>query len=430
MKKSQQSGSAISIEAKNNNNLKPVNFDKRIQILDALRGFAICGILLVNLPFLMGYYYLTPQQAAVLPFAQADKITLSLIHFFIEGKFYSLFSLLFGIGFAVQLLRAEEKESTFLPFYMRRLWILFLIGLAHLLLIWTGDILSSYAFCGFILLLFRNKSNKTLLIWAVVLLILPVIQYGIVLAAGGKVQPGMLFVIAASIIKQHLHLTGGRLSQLQGDYGTIIQSNIVSACYRFNNLLYTGRFFKVLAMFLVGFYIGRKQLFKNPELHLPLLKKLIVWGLVVGLPANVALVWLMEKGSDTPPSFLGLAQSIVYMLGVVPLSMCYTALFTVAWQKPVWQNSLRIFVPMGKMALTNYLLQSSICMLLFNGVGLGLIGNFGPFTGVGIAVVILLLQFVFSHWWLSHFQFGPIEWVWRSLSYRKIQPIKINQAQY
>jgi uncharacterized protein len=181
-------------------------------------------------------------------------------------------------------------------------------------------------------------------------------------------------------------------------------------------------------MFLIGFYVGRKQLLKNPELHRPLFKSLIIWGLVFGLPANVALVWFMHQGSDTPPSFFGLAQSIAYMLGVVPLSLCYTALFTLAWQKPDWQNRLRIFVPVGKMALTNYLMQSSICMLLFNGVGLGLIGNFGPFIGLGIAAVILLFQFLFSHWWLSRFYFGPVEWLWRSLSYRKIQPIKINPA--
>lgn len=201
--------------------MKPVIGEDRIQLLDALRGFAVCGILLVNMPVFMGYYYLTPPQQATLPFAVADKITMLLIHFFVEGKFYTIFSLLFGIGFAVQLLRAEEKGNSFLPHYLRRLSVLFLIGLAHLLLLWTGDILVAYALTGFVLLLFRRKSNRILLIWAVVLLWLPVVQYALVLITGGRIQPGMLFSMAASFLRDQLGLTGGRLLQLQSDYGTI-----------------------------------------------------------------------------------------------------------------------------------------------------------------------------------------------------------------
>ncbi|MDO1449473.1 DUF418 domain-containing protein [Rhodocytophaga aerolata] len=425
MKKTELQQPSFHVEKKPETSLKPLGSSNRIEILDALRGFAICGILLVNLPFLMGYYYLTDQQQAAMPFAEADKVVLLLIHFFVEGKFYSLFSLLFGIGFAVQLVRAGEKKSDFLPYYIRRLFILFLIGLAHLLLLWTGDILAAYAITGFVLLLFRNKSNQTLLLWAVVLLILPVIQYALVLTVDGKVQPGMAFAIAASVIKQKLGLTGTRLSQLQGDYLSMIQSNLVSACYRFEHLLYTGRFFKILAMFLLGFYAGRKKLFSSPETHRPLINTLITGGLLLGVPANLVLTWLMELGGDTPPSMLGLVQSLVYMLGVVPLSLCYVALFTLAWQKEKWQGRLRFLVPVGKMALSNYLLQSVICVGVFNGIGLGLLGEVGPFIGLGIAAAILVFQLVLSHWWLRHFQFGPVEWLWRCLTYGKFLSIKL-----
>lgn len=409
-----------------NDSLQPIDNAGRIDLLDVLRGFAICGILLGNIPFFIGYYYMSSQQQAMLPLADADKVTILLIHFFIDGKLYTLFSLLFGIGFSIQLNKASGKGQSFLPYYLRRLTILFFIGVVHLLLIWSGDILTSYALTGFILLIFRNTNDRALLRWAFVLLLLPVIQYALVMVAGGGIHPGAIFAIAGSYFRQHfgLHEIGDRLTLLQGDYKQILLSNIVSACFRFSDLLYTGRFFRILAMFLLGYYVGRKQLFKHLQTNRPLLKKLLIWGLALGIPANLVLVWLMELGNDYPPSFLGLSQSFFYTVGVVPLSLAYTALFAILWQKPAWQNRLLFFAPIGKMALTNYLLQSLICVGLFYGFGLNLIGKLGPFEGMGIVILILFFQYLFSRWWLSLFQFGPLEWVWRSLTYGRWQNMK------
>jgi uncharacterized protein len=408
------------------NPLQPISTTGRIGLLDVLRGFAICGILLGNIPFFMGYYYMSSQQQAMLPLADADKVTILLIHFFIDGKLYTLFSLLFGIGFSIQLSRSSEKGQSFLPYYLRRLTVLFFIGVVHLLLIWSGDILTSYALAGFILLIFRNTSDQALLRWAFVLLLLPVLQYALVMVAGGGIHPGTIFAIAGSYFRQHfgLHEIGDRLTLLQGDYKQILQSNIVSACFRFGELLYTGRFFRILAMFLLGYYVGKKQLFKHLQTNGGLLKKLLIWGFALGIPANVVLVWLMELGNDYPPSFLGLAQSFFYTIGVVPLSLAYTALFAILWQKPAWKNKLDFFAPIGKMALSNYLLQSLICVGLFYGFGFNLIGKIGPFVGMGIVVLILSCQYLFSRWWLSRYQFGPMEWVWRSLTYGKRQNMK------
>jgi uncharacterized protein len=407
------------------NPLQPISNASRIDLLDVLRGFAICGILLGNIPFFMGYYMSSAKQA-MFSLAVADKVTILLIHFFIEGKFYSLFSLLFGIGFSIQLSRASEKGQSFLPHYVRRLTVLFFIGIVHLLLIWSGDILTSYAITGFILLIFRNRSDQILLRWAFFLLLLPVLQYALVMAVGGGIHPGTIFTMAGSYFRHYFGLQeiGGRLTLLQGDYYLIVQSNIVSACFRFSDLLYTGRFFKILAMFLLGYYVGRKQLFKHLEANQSLLKKLLIWGFALGIPTNLVLVWLMELGNDHPPSFLGLSQSFFYAIGVVPLSLAYTSLFAILWQKPAWKNKLRFFAPIGKMALSNYLLQSLICVWLFYGFGFNLIGKLGPFVGMGIAVLILTGEYQFSRWWLSRYQFGPLEWVWRSLTYGKWQKLK------
>jgi uncharacterized protein len=203
----------------------------------------------------------------------------------------------------------------------------------------------------------------------------------------------------------------------------MIKANAVGTFYRFSDLLYSGRFYNILAMFLLGFYAGRKQLFQNIEAYQPLLRKLVLWGAVIGIPANIALAWLMDLGSDYPPSLRGLYASVVYAIGVVPLSLCFAALMALAWQRSSWQGWLLLFAPVGRMALTNYLSQSIFCVLLFNGVGLDLKGQVGPMPGLGIVALILLFQIGFSHWWLRRFKFGPVEWLWRSMTYGKLQPI-------
>jgi uncharacterized protein len=305
-----------------------------------------------------------------------------------------------------------------------------LIGLVHLFLLWTGDILASYAACGFILLLFRRVSERTLLTWAAVLLLLPVLQYAAVMLAGGTLHPGTPFEIAGMHIRQRLGLfeAGTRMDAMQGGYALWLKSNVAGAFFRYSNLFYSGRFFKVLAMFLLGFYVGRTQIVQHLGAHRPLLSRLLTVGLVLGIPGNLALAWLMERGDDSPASGLGLTQAVVYALGVVPLSLAYASAFALAWQKPAWQKRLQVFSPLGKMALTNYLLQTVLSLLLFNGFGLGLAGRVGPFVGVGLIMLVLVFEWMFSRWWLSRYQFGPVEWLWRSLTYGKLQRLRLATA--
>lgn len=408
------------------NELKPISTAERIELLDVLRGIAICGILFGNIPIFMGYYYMNSVQKAALPFDFANHVTIFLTHIFIEGKFYSLFSLLFGIGFSIQLMRAGSKEINFLPFYTRRLFFLLLIGLVHLIFLWTGDILSVYAITGFVLLLFRNTSSKTLLALAILLLILPVFQYAIILFTESKLHPGTPFDLGARYISNVLPLKSeSRLEALEGDYISWLSKNITGAFYRFSNLFYTGRPFKVLAMFLIGFYIGKQKILNNLSQHNSTLRKIMITGLLVGIPFNIALAWLMEKGEDYPPSMLGLYQSIIYLISVVPMALAIASFVAIAWQKPSWQQRLSLFSPIGKMGLSNYLLQTILCLFIYNGFGLGLAGKAGPFVSLGIVFLILFFQLQFSKWWLSKFQFGPVEWLWRSLTYGKVQKLKI-----
>ena len=157
------------------NKIGPISLKERIEVLDVLRGLAICGILLGNMQWFSGYGMMPPALAAQAPLA--DQVTHFLVHFFIEGKFYSIFSFLFGFGFALQIARAAERGDTNASLFKRRLFWLLVIGLLHAWLLWAGDIVSIYAVMGFILVLFRKAKTETLLKWAVILLIVPILWY-------------------------------------------------------------------------------------------------------------------------------------------------------------------------------------------------------------------------------------------------------------
>src|SRR5436190_23531120 len=156
-------------------NALPIAPDERIEIIDVLRGLAVAGILIGNLQWFSGYGQVPPSLEAAAPFA--DRAVHYLVHFFIEGKFYSIFSFLFGFGFALQISRAEQRGDNNATVFKRRLFWLFVIGVLHAFLLWAGDILSVYALMGFLLLLFRRKPEPSLIKWAVFLIAFPVVWY-------------------------------------------------------------------------------------------------------------------------------------------------------------------------------------------------------------------------------------------------------------
>ena len=157
--------------------MKPTTGSERLEVLDALRGFALFGILFANLYSFIGYNTYTPEEIIVLPFL--DKAVLFFIDWFIEGKFYGIFSILFGVGFALQVERFSLSSVSFTAFWFRRMIILCCIGLLHMYLVWNGDILTLYALLGMLLPLFMNLSNRILLRWILVLLFIPLFSYGL-----------------------------------------------------------------------------------------------------------------------------------------------------------------------------------------------------------------------------------------------------------
>jgi uncharacterized protein len=172
-------------------------------------------------------------------------------------------------------------------------------------------------------------------------------------------------------------------------------------------------------MFLLGFYAYRCGLFQNLSSHQPFIRRVLVYGLALGLIGNIAFAVLAGKEAVLPPTPAGIAGVVSYAFGVPALALGYIALVATLWQKRIWRQMFVFLAPVGRMALTNYLLQTVICVLIFYGYGFGQFGRIGSTVASFIAFSIFLSQILISTLWLKYFSYGPMEWIWRQLTYRQ-----------
>jgi len=398
----------------NGSEISPVSSRERIEILDVLRGLAVCGILIGNVQWFSGYGRVPPELLLASPLY--NQITHFLVHFFIEGKFYSIFSFLFGFGFALQIARAEERGDTNASLFKRRLVWLLVIGLLHAYLLWAGDILSIYAVMGFVLLLFRKKSNESLLKWAVILIAVPVITYALLYAAFlAFAAPDATARFAAARLREWgptVDLVSG------GSYWDIVSNyNLNYVVGRYMGLIFQMRLPKILAMFLLGMYAYRIGVFQDLKANAALIKKVLIYGGILGLIGNIAMAGLAGDEAPFPPSAMALVGVIGYSFGVPALALFIMAFVATLWQNESWRGVLRYLAPVGRMALTNYLLQTVTCVTIFYGYGFGLFGTIGALKATLIALTIFSVQIVLSSIWLRYFAYGPMEWIWRQLAY-------------
>jgi len=408
--------------------LTPVQPAERIQIVDILRGFALFGILFVNMTI-----FSHPMQAIVLPSDPAlplhDRAALWLIHALGEGKFYALFSLLFGLGLTLQMERIEGRGGRFVPLYVRRLLVLLGIGIVHAFLIWMGDILILYALLGFLLILFRKARPRTLLIWVVVLIALPLLFSA---ALTGLISwAGTIPEAAAQIEQSFAEAEASFVTDLErayrvyadGDFAAITAQR-VRDYFSMGMAGFVVMGFNVMAMFLLGVYFGKRGIFKNLEEHRGLFRKLLLWGLLMGLTGNLLYATLVMPISRVYQTWTLWLATTGQAVGAPLLMLAYVSALCLLALSPAWGKRLQVLAPVGQMALSNYLTQSIVCTLIFYGYGLGLFGKVGHAAGIALTFVIYLLQIPLSHWWMKRFYYGPAEWLWRSLTYLKPQPMK------
>ncbi len=405
----------------------PVTGTERILILDILRGLAIFGILMVNMPLM--YEPMTRMLIGANPDASVSQIiSESFIKVFFEGKFYVIFSMLFGFGFFIFMNKKNEDGSGIVPVFIRRLFVLLLFGFTHLLFLWAGDILIFYALFGFILLLFRKSSDKKVFRWAVSLAIVPtvLITLSVLLITLASQDPEIKTMMDADMQKgvEELHLLAENASQT---YSTGTYTEMISMrLQEYQALLPAIAFFYpvVMAMFLLGFLAAKKGIIHNYKDHIPFFKKLLRWGLGIGIVASALYAVSFRNAVATVPDEWSMLSTIMHAAGGIFLGLFYISAVVLLFNSGKAEFLKNYFAPVGKMALTNYLAHSLICALLFHSYGLGLFGKVEVWQGIILTIIIFILQILFNRWWLKRFLFGPLEWLWRSLTYLKLQPIK------
>jgi len=407
--------------------VSPVSLSERILFIDVLRGMALFGILAANMRAFFAPLD-TYGNIGVLYPGRADVLAQAFIDVFIQGKFISIFSFLFGMGFAIQMSRAEARGVRFLGFYPWRLLALALFGLIHGILIWAGDILLTYAFSGAILLLFRQRQQKTLLWWAGGLFTLPIIIGTTILT--------LYFTRFRQPWMQPKPPDMKKLHEVIAIYahGTVRQILVQNWLEWKDELPLTLFAIYAVALFLLGMWVWRAGIVQRLDEYRPVLKRVCAWCIPVGLILNIYVAIVKVVVPPGTVSLWGWSAGLLSLSGAHILSAGYISGLALIFLHQDWRRLLLPFAAVGRMALTDYLMQSVLCTLFFYHYTTGLYGRIGPAIGLVPTVILYGAQVVFSNWWLKRYRFGPMEWLWRGMTYgkfpsmRKEEPMPVIEA--
>ena len=388
----------------------------RIEVIDVLRGFTLLGIILVH--FTEQYY------AGQMPAAESgdainrpaiDLVVSFLIGMFVSGKFFMIFSFLFGLSFFIQFSKSD-KQAAFLIRFTWRLIVLFMIGFVHSLH-YRGDILTIYAVLGFVLLLCYRLPDKILLIAALLLIAnVPSIitrAVGLLFPVAG---PGPMDADQA-VLNQYWQ------TLKTGSYLDILKANVYEIKGKFEFQVIFGRLYITMGLFLLGLYAGRKDIFQDMKLF----KKLIrysLWTILVCVVVGVSVFTALNfaKVEVTPQIGIFVGGGLFDIFNAA-LATIYVSLIVTMFNKES-RKKLMIFYSVGRMGLTTYLMQTLVGIFLFFSIGLNQLGELGATACAGIGIAVFALQILFSNFWLKHFYYGPVEWLWRSFTYLKVQPFR------
>lgn len=390
----------------------PTREKERYVILDALRGVALAGIALANFPEFGLWTFLSPDEQSAMPTGNIDITVRFLEYLLVDGKFYTIFSVLFGIGFSLILFRHSTRV------FIRRMLVLALIGFCHLMFIWSGDILLLYASGGLLLTLFFHWSDKTLLWVAATLMVIPV-GLDAITEYGGIDFARPFYESWWSVAASH-GITEANFATWLRDadsYPQMFAFLLQGAVERMWEFVGGHRLPKVLGLFIIGSLIGKHRLYARlDELHL---RRTAFLLLAIGLPSSMVYAWSATHGH---PWGLTL-HSLLYTVSVTSLSFGYITSFCFLFTLCPNCRVFRMLAAPGRMALTCYLSHSVCGIIIFYGIGFGLGTSMGLTYIELIALAVFALQIVLCRAWLRYFLFGPMEWLWRMLTYGRRFPI-------
>ncbi|WP_241238805.1 DUF418 domain-containing protein [Colwellia sp. Arc7-635] len=490
-------------------NLTPITIKQRLVAMDILRGLALIGILLMNIEwFNRAISSLGSQDTSL---SGLDHAVGWLIRCFVEGKFYTLFSLLFGMGFAVMLIRAKEAERPFGAWFSRRMIALIVFGLLHMIFLWGGDILQSYGVAGLLLLAwvtllkkpsFAQYDNpksffKLAIVWLsvpIMISIVSAIGFGVShdndalleqwheeikvtervdtinlanknnaesitdklaeAANGGpenKVANNLMGIAtddlaeedieasiaqysaaiiemqAQAIIEQQQDIRADEIAEntafTQGSYWQATE-------FRFDFALFMLMFIipfsltVLVPIFILGYWLVSSGIMQNYQQHSRAFNITAWLGIGLGLVIETSGLLVAQHPVSNQVVILQVVGEGLYYVGQLVMSAGYFGLIMYLLSDEKWRKRFAMFAPMGRMALTNYIMHSVILSSIFYGYAGGYFGGISRAPQMLIVLAIIIFQLQFSRWWLNHYAFGPLEWLWRCLSYKKIQTMR------
>ena len=397
--------------------------NERIAVIDALRAFALFGIIITHCA---GAYLAGPPPSPDYNvFSPLDRVIGQLDDVLVFGKFFSIFAFLFGLSFAIQMQNAERNAaatgSSFSLRFAWRLLLLFAIGYVHGLF-YSGDILTIYAALGLLLIPWQRVSTRAAAIVGVVLVLnLP----GLVTNMASVVSPPSPAQMEADATGRASFMERGRQQYEIKRSGTVRELFAINAAEayatKFRFQVRTGRLWVTFGLFLLGLCAGRLMLFSDSEPHRQFFRR-VAWlgGGVAAITSVVAIAYPVGMPVRDVATLL---INFSFSVQQASLAAFYLAMVTLwFWRRPT-RGVLPALVPMGRMGLTTYLTQSVFGIGLFYGIGLGLIGKIGLAASIALGIAFFVAQVFVAKWWLRHFSMGPVEWLWRTLTYFKLQPL-------
>lgn len=385
-------------------NFRPVGMQERIATIDILRGFSLLGILLVNM---FGFYLPMPHISDLSNwFTEAQDIILQqLLDIYVQSSFYPLFSMLFGYGLAMQYVKAQSTGTNFYQFAPKRMIVLFAIGILHAVLIWWGDILTTYAFCGVFLIAFMRFPAKGLLTLAFIINI-----FGQMFFLGMYSLSGLFTEATNTMPADITSIQNSIAAYGVGSWMDAFMQRLEDLKLQLGVFMWVSALFTILPYMLFGAALAKWRLIERAR------EKLVVWIIlaVVGLGVGIFLKSLPIANDQT----FGYEYIQVYMGGPI-LAVGYMAVIVLLTQLPVLLKLLSPIAKAGRMSLTLYISQSIICTTLFYYWGFGLFGKVDVEMGIYIALGIFIVQVLFAELWFSKFKQGPLEFLIKRLTYGK-----------
>lgn len=396
----------------------PLSSD-RITLIDALRGFTLLGIIVMHTT--EQFYAGQPPEKhqGETTAALIDTIASSFSWIMINGKFFAIFSFLFGLSFYIQLSKGKGDFQFLLKFFWR-LVILFVIGFIHHLH-YRGDILTIYAMLGVVLFAVYRLPDKYVLLLSLILIFdIPGIATRIIDVVAHRTD---------SIFEQDQNVLLAYYNTFKsGSYIDLLKANYESFETKMQYQVWSGRIYMTPGLFLLGLYAGRKKFFEKASSNILFIKKYLrisAWSILATVLIGVAFFMVAGAvaGGNIPTPIAFAAGLTFYDIFNTFLSAIYVAWFILLFQKEKWRNRLMTFYEAGRMGLTTYLMQAVFGVLIFSTIGLGLLGELGASICFAIAVALFVLQIGIAKFWMKHFYYGPVEWMWRCLTNFKMYPL-------